>query len=141
MYRRRGELDQRLHVLVGGVAFVLREAVAGVFRVEFHHHAVPRDLGDDRGGGDAETLALAGSYTSNGTTTTWVPLIDASGSTIALVNAASPQSTPATTYTYDPAGNPNGERCVEQLAVPVPGPREGAYRSGAAVLYRRGPIL
>ncbi len=36
-----------------------------------------------------------------------VPLIDASGSTIALVNAASTQSAPATTYTYDPAGTPS----------------------------------
>jgi hypothetical protein len=35
-----------------------------------------------------------------------VPLIDASGSTIALVNAASTGSPPATTYTYDPSGNP-----------------------------------
>jgi hypothetical protein len=50
--------------------------------------------------------ALAGSFNSGSTTTTWVPLIDASGSTIALVNAASPQSGPATTYTYDPSGNP-----------------------------------
>jgi len=50
--------------------------------------------------------ALAGSFTANGTTTTWVPLIDASGSTIALVNAASTQSQPATTYTYDPSGTP-----------------------------------
>ncbi|MGA7870738.1 MAG: hypothetical protein WCA22_07545 [Candidatus Binatus sp.] len=33
-----------------------------------------------------------------------MPLIDASGSTIALVNAASTQSQPATTYTYDPSG-------------------------------------
>ncbi len=37
-----------------------------------------------------------------------VPLIDASGSTIALVNAASTQSGPATTYTYvDPPSSPN----------------------------------
>src|SRR5258708_5152059 len=48
----------------------------------------------------------AGSFTANGTTTTWVPLIDTSGSTIALVNAASTQSQPATTYTYDPSGTP-----------------------------------
>ena len=41
-----------------------------------------------------------------GNQTTWVPLIDASGSTIALVNAASTGSPPATTYTYDPSGNP-----------------------------------
>ncbi len=50
--------------------------------------------------------ALAGSNTIGGTMTTWVPLIDASGSTIALVNAASTGSSPTTTYTYDPSGNP-----------------------------------
>ena len=51
--------------------------------------------------------ALAGTFTNIfGVQTTSVPLIDASGSTIALVNAASTQSPPATTYTYDPAGNP-----------------------------------
>ena len=50
--------------------------------------------------------SLAGSYTASGTTTTWVPLIDASGSTIALVNAASTGSQPSTSYTYDPFGNP-----------------------------------
>jgi hypothetical protein len=49
---------------------------------------------------------LAGSYTASGTTTTWVPLIDASGSTIALVNPASPGSPPAATFTYDPSGKP-----------------------------------
>jgi hypothetical protein len=32
--------------------------------------------------------ALAGSFTSGGTTTTWVPLLDQDGSTIGLVNAA-----------------------------------------------------
>ena len=49
---------------------------------------------------------MAGSDTTSGNQITWVPLIDASGSTIALVNAASTQSPPATTYTYDPSGNP-----------------------------------
>ena len=49
--------------------------------------------------------ALAGSFTPNGTTTTWVPLTDASGSTIGLVNAASTGSL-AATYTYDPFGTP-----------------------------------
>jgi hypothetical protein len=48
--------------------------------------------------------ALAGTFTSGGTTTTWVPVIDASGSTLGLVNAATPQSGMATTYTYDPSG-------------------------------------
>jgi hypothetical protein len=50
--------------------------------------------------------ALAGSFTANGTTTTWVPLLDASGSTIALVNAANVGAGPTTTYTYDPSGTP-----------------------------------
>jgi hypothetical protein len=48
--------------------------------------------------------AVAGSYTSNGTTTTWLPLLDTDGSTLGLVPAA---SGPSTTYTYDPAGNPS----------------------------------
>jgi len=38
---------------------------------------------------------------------TWVPLIDTSGSTIALVNAANLNSAPVTTYTYDPTGTPS----------------------------------
>jgi hypothetical protein len=50
--------------------------------------------------------ALAGSFTANDTTTTWVPLIDTSGSTIGLVNAANVDSGPVTTYTYDPSGTP-----------------------------------
>jgi hypothetical protein len=49
--------------------------------------------------------ALAGSYTSGGTTTTWVPLTDINGSTIGLVNSGSPTSPPGATYTYDPSGN------------------------------------
>jgi hypothetical protein len=50
--------------------------------------------------------AVAGSYTASGTTTTWVPLLDQDGSTLGLVNAAQVDSPPATTYTYDPSGNP-----------------------------------
>jgi hypothetical protein len=50
--------------------------------------------------------AVAGSYSLNGTTTTWVPLLDTSGSTIALVNAAATNSPPSTTYTYSPSGTP-----------------------------------
>jgi hypothetical protein len=50
--------------------------------------------------------AVAGSYSLNGTTTTWVPLLDTDGSKIGLVNAANPDSGPATTYTYSPSGNP-----------------------------------
>ncbi|MFZ1886960.1 MAG: hypothetical protein WAU33_02935 [Candidatus Binataceae bacterium] len=49
--------------------------------------------------------ALAGSYTTAGTTTTWVPLTDINGSTIGLVNSAAPTSPPGATYTYDPSGN------------------------------------
>ena len=49
---------------------------------------------------------LAGSYTANGTTATWVPLIDASGSTLGLVNAANVAGGAVTTYTYDPSGTP-----------------------------------
>jgi hypothetical protein len=47
---------------------------------------------------------VAGSYTASGTTTTWLSLIDASGSTIGLVNAANVDAGPVTTYTYDPSG-------------------------------------
>jgi len=50
-------------------------------------------------------ISLAGSYTSGGTTTTWVPLTDLNGSTIALENAGWPTSPPGATYTYDPSGN------------------------------------
>jgi len=39
------------------------------------------------------------------TTTTWVPLTDINGSTIALVNSALPTSPPGATYIYDPSGN------------------------------------
>jgi hypothetical protein len=45
---------------------------------------------------------LAG--TINGTT--WVPLLDVDGSTVALVNPASPNTPPPTTYAYDAFGNP-----------------------------------
>jgi hypothetical protein len=58
--------------------------------------------------------ALAGSFTSGGTTTTWVPLIDASGSTLGLWNAASPQSGLATTYTYDPSGTPTASGAANE---------------------------
>jgi hypothetical protein len=43
---------------------------------------------------------------AQGQTTTSVPLIDGEGSTVGLVNAANVDAGPATTYTYDPAGNP-----------------------------------
>lgn len=48
---------------------------------------------------------LAGSLTSGGAKTTWVPLLDTDGSTIALVNSAQ-NSQLATTFTYDPSGVP-----------------------------------
>jgi hypothetical protein len=53
------------------------------------------------------TYTAYGKVTTGGVTTTWVPLIDAAGSTIALVNAAQVNSLPpATTITYDPSGTP-----------------------------------
>jgi hypothetical protein len=51
-------------------------------------------------------ISFAGSFTSGGFTTTWVLLIHASGSTLGLVNAANVDGGPATTYTYDPSGQP-----------------------------------
>jgi hypothetical protein len=51
-------------------------------------------------GGDV----IAGTVTTADTTTTWVPLLDADGSTIALVNAAQLTSSPETSYVYDPYG-------------------------------------
>src|SRR5271166_521238 len=56
---RRAQLFDRLHVLISAVALVLREAVAGIERIELYHHSVARDFGDDRRGGDAETFAIA----------------------------------------------------------------------------------
>jgi hypothetical protein len=52
--------------------------------------------------------ALAGTYTdaASQTTTNYVPLVDAAGTVIALVNPASP-STKAETVTYDPSGTPS----------------------------------
>ena len=51
---------------------------------------------------------LAGSYTASGTTTNYVPLVDAAGTVIALVNPASPdQNPPPETITYDPSGTPS----------------------------------
>ncbi len=50
---------------------------------------------------------MAGAYTTSAGTTAWVPLTDCNGSTIALVNPASPNSPPATTYTYNPSGMPS----------------------------------
>jgi len=91
--------------------------------------------------------AVAGSFSSGGTTTTWVPLIDASGSTIALVNAASPQSTPATTYTYDPAGTPSASGAANdwpflyqggEKEVTDPGPLY--YSGGGLSLLIYGPL-
>ncbi len=50
--------------------------------------------------------ALAGSWTSGATTTTWVPLRDIAGSTIALVKPGQTDSHPPTLYSYDPFGVP-----------------------------------
>ena len=43
----------------GAIAFMLRECVARVPRIQFHHDAVPRDLGDDTRRRDAETPRIA----------------------------------------------------------------------------------
>jgi hypothetical protein len=51
--------------------------------------------------------ALAGSYSLKGTTTTWVPLLYTDGSTLGLVNAANPDSGPATTHTLRSSGKYN----------------------------------
>jgi hypothetical protein len=48
--------------------------------------------------------AIAGTVTSADSSATWVPLLDADGSTIALVNAAQVNSPPETSYKYDPYG-------------------------------------
>ena len=59
MDRRRSERAQRREMIGRAVALVLREAVAGKPRVVLAHHPVARHLGDDRGGRDAEALAVA----------------------------------------------------------------------------------
>src|SRR5258707_15657953 len=59
MNRRGAEVAQLLHVIVGAVALVLREAVAGVLLVVRDHHAIASNLCDDRRGRDAEALAIA----------------------------------------------------------------------------------
>ena len=46
-------LSKSFEVQFGGVALVPGEAVAGVLRLQPHHDAVARDLGQDAGGGDA----------------------------------------------------------------------------------------
>src|SRR4029077_14850979 len=56
------ELTQLLHVIVGAVALVLREAVAGILLVVGNHHAIAGDFRDDRRGRDAEALAIATDY-------------------------------------------------------------------------------
>ena len=77
--------------------------------------------------------AVAGSDTTSGNPITWVPLIDSSGSTIALVNAASTGSPPATTYTYDPSGNPTLSGTMNYWPFLYKG-RERTCRSGTALL-------
>ncbi len=59
---------------------------------------------------EAGGATLAGSYTDTAsqTTTNYVPLVDAAGTVIALVNPASPdQNPPPETITYDPSGTPS----------------------------------
>ncbi len=88
-----------------------RESSAGTLNFEHDGSAVLGWTSSSAGSYNFMTVpggaAVAGSFTSGGTTTSWVPLIDTSGSTIALVNAASTQPPAATTYTYDPAGTPS----------------------------------
>jgi len=52
-------LAQALQVLGGGVAFVAREAVLRVLRIQVRKEPVPGDFGDDGGGGDGSTEAVA----------------------------------------------------------------------------------
>jgi len=51
-----------------------------------------------------EGSSLESWYTSGSTVTKYVPLTDADGSVMALVNLANPAQPPATTYSYDPFG-------------------------------------
>ncbi|HUO04495.1 MAG TPA: hypothetical protein VMU16_04790 [Candidatus Binataceae bacterium] len=51
-----------------------------------------------------EGSSLESWYTSGSTVTKYVPLTDADGSVMALVNLANPPQPPATTYSYDPFG-------------------------------------
>src|SRR3984893_18396468 len=59
MDRRRSERAQRGEMLGRAVALVLREAVAGKASFVLAHYSVARHLGENRGGCDAEALAVA----------------------------------------------------------------------------------
>src|SRR5260370_21308270 len=59
MNRGGAELAQQLHVIVGAVALVLRETVAGILLVIGDHHAIASNLRDDRRGRDTKALAIA----------------------------------------------------------------------------------
>lgn len=56
---RGAELGEGPKVLGSGVAFVIPEAVLGIFFVQFGHEAVARDFGEDAGGGDGKTFGVA----------------------------------------------------------------------------------
>ena len=89
--------------------------------------------------------AVAGSYSLNGTTTTWVPLLDTSGSTIGLVNAAATGSPPSTTYTYSPSGNPTASGTANDWPFQYQGMEKeitdgwGLYYSGGGQFY--SPVM
>src|SRR6516164_3458270 len=59
MDRRRHELFEELKMIRRTVALVLGEAVAGVLFIISVHDSVAGHLGENRGGGDAETLAIS----------------------------------------------------------------------------------
>src|SRR5437588_711976 len=59
MNRRGAEPIHDLEMIRRAVAFVTRESVFGVLRVQFHHDAIARNLRDYRGGRDTEALAIA----------------------------------------------------------------------------------
>src|SRR5271155_5329550 len=46
-------------VFRGSVALMILQTVGGVKRGEFRHGAIPRDLGDDRRGGNGRTARIA----------------------------------------------------------------------------------
>src|SRR5215467_2425132 len=59
MDRRRPQLFEELKMVRSAVALVLGEAVTGVLVIISGHDSVAGHLGENRGGGDAETLAIA----------------------------------------------------------------------------------
>src|SRR5580692_9346761 len=59
MNRGGAEAIEGVKMIRGAVTLVLCKAVAWVLDVELHHHSIAGDLGDYRGGGDTEALAIA----------------------------------------------------------------------------------